>query len=164
MKSLKTHEIYKMTSSRNSLINAWCINTDAENHVCYDKQLFKIDIYRKITDVNIITANNEAVSIIRRKIVILNILLDDEVTQVELINVYHCFKIHYNLLSVNQVKAKDYTFKIERNKFLFIHPKDEIVLIGSRVEEGFYYVNTSSNSSKQQFYFIELSFRIDKII
>ena len=62
------------------------------------------------------------------------------------------------------MKAKDYIFKIERNKFLFIHSKDEIVFIESRIEKDFYYVNTSSNSLKQQFYFIKLLFRINKII
>ena len=164
MKSLKIHEAHKMTSSRNSLISAWYIDTNAEDHVCYDKQLFKIDIYRKIIDVNIITANNEAMLIIKRKIVIFNILLDNKVIQIELINVYHCLKIHYNLLSVGQIKAKDYIFKIERGKFLFIHSEGEIVFIESRTEEGFYYVNTSSNSLKQQFYSIKLLFRINEVI
>lgn len=44
------------------ITDAWWIDTGAENHVCYDKDLFDEQSYRKVTGNSIITANNEAVA------------------------------------------------------------------------------------------------------
>ena len=91
-------------------------------------------------------------------------MFDNKIIYINLINVYYCFKIHYNLLSIKQIKAKNYTFKIKRNKFFFIHSKNKTIFIELKVEKDFYDVNILSNLSKQQFYFIELLFKTDKII
>ena len=50
-------------SSQDVATNAQWIDSGAENHVCYVKELFEMESYRKATATNIITANNEALPI-----------------------------------------------------------------------------------------------------
>ncbi len=133
-----------------SCINVWWINIEAENHVCYDKNLFDEQTYRKVIENSIVTANNEAVVIIEKDMIIINILLKNQSIKIQLNDVYHCSKLHYNLMSVEQVKVKEYTCSIQKDKFLFIDSMRIIVLIDSRSDEKFYFVNASTNFSNFQ--------------
>ncbi len=126
-----------------SRINAWWIDIEAENHVCYDENLFDKQSYRKVIGNSIVTANNEAVAIVEKGSIMIDILLNDQPTKIRLIDVYHCSELHYNLMSVDQVKAKGYTCSIKNGRFRFMNSKGAVVLTGSRNEGGAYFVNTS---------------------
>ncbi len=130
-----------------SRINVWWINIEAENYVCYDENLFKKQSYRKIIDNSIVTANNEAVVIVEKDLIIINILLKNQSIKIRLIDVYHCSELHYNLMSVDQMKVKEYTCSIKNDKFRFMNSKSIVALIDLRNEERAYFVNTSINSS-----------------
>ena len=134
------------TSSQDVATNAWGISSVTENHVCYDKELFEMESYRKVTGASIITANNGAVPIIGKGNVLFDILLDGELSQIRLIDVYHCPNLRYNLLSVAQIVVKGYTCNIEKGKFSFTDPKGDITLTGSRIGKA-YYVDTPSSRS-----------------
>jgi hypothetical protein len=125
--------------------DAWWIDSGAEDHVCYDIGLFDEQSYRKITGNSIVTANNEAVSIVGKGSVIIDVLLNDQPTKIRLTNVYHCSGLHYNLMSVGQVESKGYTCSIKNGKFLFMDAKGAVALIGSRSEGGAYFVDTPTN-------------------
>ncbi len=73
----------------------------------------------------------------------IDILLNDQPTKIRLIDVYHCSGLHYNLMSVDQVKVKEYTCSIKNGRFRFMNSKGAVVLTGSRNEEKAYFVNTS---------------------
>ncbi len=133
-----------------SCINVWWINIEAENHVCYDKNLFDEQTYRKVIENSIVTANNEAVVIIEKDTIIIDILLKSQSIKIQLNDVYHCSRLHYNLMSVEQVKVKEYTCSIQKGKFLFIDSMRVIILIDSRSDEEFYFVNASTNFSNFQ--------------
>ena len=133
-----------------SRTNAWWIDIGAEDHVCYDKDLFDEQTYRKVTGNSIVTANNEAVAIIGKDTVIIDILLKGQPTKIRLNDVYHCPGLHYNLMSVGQVEAKGYTCSIQKGKFLFIDSMRAIALTDSRSDGGFYFVDASANSSNSQ--------------
>jgi len=128
-----------------SRTNAWWIDTGAENHVCYDEDLFDEQSYRKVTGNSIVTANNEAVVIVGKGSVIIDILLKGQPTKIRLTDVYHCPELHYNLMSVGQVEAKEYTCSIKNGKFRFMNPRSAVALIGSRNDGGAYFVDTPSN-------------------
>jgi len=128
-----------------SRTNAWWIDTGAEDHVCYDEDLFEEQSYRKVTGNSIVTANNEAVAIVGKGSVIIDILLKGQPTKIRLTNVYHCPGLHYNLMSVGQVEAKGYTCSMKDGKFRFMDSKGAVALIGSRNEGGAYFVDTPTN-------------------
>ncbi len=133
-----------------SRTNAWWIDTGAEDHVCYDEDLFEEQSYRKVTGNSIVTANNEAVAIVGKGSVIIDILLKGQPTKIRLTDVYHCPGLHYNLMSVGQVEAKGYTCSIKNGKFRFMDSKGAVALIGSRNEGGAYFVNTPTNPSNSR--------------
>ncbi len=126
------------------------MNSEAEHHVCYDIDLFDEQSYRKIIGNSIVTANNEAVLIVGKGSIIIDVLLNDQPTKIRLINVYHCSELHYNLMSVGQVEAKGYTCSIKNGKFRFMNSKGVVALIGSRNDAGAYFVNTSTNPSNSR--------------
>jgi len=131
-----------------SRINVWWINIKAENHVCYNKNLFNKQSYQKIIDNSIVTANNEAVVIVKKDSIMINILLNDQSIKIRLINVYHCSELYYNLMSVDQVKVKEYTCSIKNDRFRFMNSKSVVVLTDLRNEEKVYLMNTSFILSK----------------
>jgi len=124
---------------------AWWIDTGAEDHVCYDKNLFDEQSYRKVTGNSIVTANNEAVPIVGKGSIIIDILLKDQSTKIRLNDVYHCPGLHYNLMSVGQVEAKGYTCSIKNGKFRFMNTEGAVALTGSRNDGGAYFVDTPTN-------------------
>jgi len=131
-----------------SRINVWWIDIEAENHVCYDENLFNKQSYWKIINNSIVTANNEAIVIVEKDSIMINILLNDQSIKIQLIDVYHCSELHYNLMSVDQMKVKEYTCSIKNDRFRFMNSKNVVVLTDSRNEEKVYFVNTSLISSK----------------
>ncbi len=133
-----------------SYTDVWWINSEAENHVCYDIDLFNEQSYWKIIDNSIVTANNETVLIIEKDSIIINVLLNDQSIKIQLINVYHCSELHYNLISVDQVKVKEYTCSIKNDKFRFMNSKSVITLIDLRNDVKAYFVNTSINLSNSR--------------
>ncbi len=140
----------KIVCRADSHTDAWWIDSEAENHVCYDIDLFDEQSYRKIIDNSIVTANNEAVLIVEKDLIIIDVLLNDQSIKIWLINVYHCSELHYNLMSVDQMKVKEYTCSIKNDKFRFINSKSVVVLIGSRNDARAYFVNTSINLSNSR--------------
>ncbi len=131
-----------------SCINIWWIDIEAENHVCYNKNLFNKQSYQKIIDNSIVTANNEAVIIVKKDSIMIDILLNDQSIKIRLIDIYHCSELHYNLMSVDQMKVKEYTCSIKNDRFQFMNSKSVVVLTDSRNEEKVYFVNTSFILSK----------------
>jgi transposase InsO family protein len=131
-----------MACRAGSHTEAWLIDTGAEDHVCYNKDLFDEQSYRKVTGNSIVTANNEAVAIVGKGSVIIDILLNDQPTKIRLTDVYHCPGLHYNLMSVGQVEAKGYTCSIKNGRFRFMDPKGAVALTGSRNAGGAYFVDT----------------------
>ncbi len=127
--------------------DAWWINIEAENHVCYDISLFNKQSYQKIIDNSIVTANNETVLIIKKSSIMIDILLNNQSIKIRLINVYHCSELHYNLMLVNQMKVKKYTCSIKNDEFRFMNFRNVIALIDLKNDEEAYFVNTSINSS-----------------
>ncbi len=131
-----------------SRTNAWWIDIEAENHVCYDENLFDKQSYQKIIDNSIVTANNEAVVIVEKDSIMIDILLNDQPIKIRLTDVYHCSELHYNLMSVDQVKVKGYTCSIKNDRFRFMNSKNVVVLTSSRNKGKVYFVNTSFIPSK----------------
>ncbi len=136
----------KIVCRADSHTDAWWIDSEAEDHVCYDIDLFDEQSYRKVIDNSIVTANNETVLIVEKGSIIIDVLLNDQSTKIRLINVYHCSGLHYNLMSVDQVKVKGYTCSIKNGKFRFMNSKGVVALIGSRNDAEAYFVNISINS------------------
>ncbi len=73
---VRTMKIF-ITHWADSHSDVWWINSEAENHVCYDINLFNEQSYWKIIDNSIVTANNETVFIIKKDSVIIDVLLND---------------------------------------------------------------------------------------
>ncbi len=73
---VRTMKIF-ITHWADSHSDVWWINSEAENHVCYDIDLFNEQSYWKIIDNSIVTANNETVFIIKKDSVIIDVLLND---------------------------------------------------------------------------------------
>jgi len=86
--------------------------------------LFNEQSYQKIIDNSIVIANNETVFIIKKDSVIIDVLLNDQSIKIQLINVYYCSEIHYNLMSINQMKFSEYMYSIKNSKFLFMNAKE----------------------------------------
>jgi len=99
---------------------------------------------------SIVTVNNEAVIIIKKNMIIIDILLKSQSIKIQLNDVYHYSRLHYNLMSVEQVKVKEYTCSIQKDKFLFIDSMRIIAFIDLRSDEKFYFVNASTNFSNFQ--------------
>jgi len=135
----------KVACRAGSHTDAWWIDSEAEDHVCYDIDLFDEQSYRKVIGNSIVTANNEAIPIVGKGSIIIDVLLNDQPTKIRLTNVYHCSGLHYNLMSVGQVEAKGYTCSIKNGKFRFMNSKGAVVLIGSRNDAGAYFVDTPTN-------------------
>ena len=127
--------------------DVWWINIKAENHVCYDIDLFDKQSYWKIINNSIVTANNEAVLIIKKDLIMIDILLNNQSIKIWLIDVYHCSELHYNLISVDQMKVKEYTCSIKNDEFRFMNFKDDVALIDLRNDDRAYFMNTSINLS-----------------
>ncbi len=109
--------------------------------------MFNEQSYQKIIDNSIVTANNETVLIIEKGLIIIDVLLNDQSIKIRLINVYHCSELHYNLMSVDQMKVKEYTCSIKNDKFRFMNSKNVVVLVDLRNDAKAYFVNTSINFS-----------------
>ena len=127
--------------------DVWWINIKAENHVCYDISLFNEQSYQKIINNSIVTANNETVLIIEKSLIMIDILLNNQSIKIWLIDVYHCSELHYNLMSVDQMKVKEYTCSIKNDKFRFMNSRNVVVLIDLKNDEKAYFVNISINLS-----------------
>ncbi len=140
----------KIVCRADSHTDVWWIDSEAENHVCYDIDLFNEQSYWKIIDNSIVTANNEAVLIVEKNSIIIDVLLNDQSIKIWLINVYHCSELHYNLMSVDQMKVKEYTCSIKNDKFRFMNSKNIVALIDSRNDAKVYFVNTSINLSNSR--------------
>ncbi len=140
----------KIVCRADSHTDVWWIDSEAENHVCYDIDLFNEQSYWKIIDNSIVTANNETVLIVEKNSIIIDVLLNDQSIKIRLINVYHCSELHYNLMSVDQMKVKDYTCSIKNGKFRFMNSKNIVALIDSRNDAKAYFVNTSINLSNSR--------------
>jgi len=130
--------------------DVWWIDIEAENHVCYNISLFDEQSYQKIIDNSIVTANNETVFIIEKSSITIDILLNNQSIKIRLINVYHCSELHYNLMSIDQMKVKEYTCSIKNDEFRFMNSRDVVALIDSRNDEKAYFMNTSINLSNFQ--------------
>jgi len=130
--------------------DVWWIDIEAENHVCYDISLFNEQSYRKIIDNSIVTANNETVLIIEKSSIMIDILLNNQSIKIRLIDVYHCSELHYNLMSVNQVKVKEYICSIKNDEFRFMNSRNVVALIDLKNDGKAYFVNTSINLSNFQ--------------
>ncbi len=137
-----------MICRADSHTEVWLIDIEAKNHVCYNKNLFDEQSYRKIIYNSIVTANNEAVVIVEKDSIIINILLNNQSIKIRLIDVYHCSELHYNLMSVDQMKVKEYTCSIKNDRFRFMNSKNVVALTDSRNAKKVYFVNTSFISSK----------------
>ena len=109
--------------------------------------MFNEQSYQKIIDNSIVTANNETILIVEKDLIIINILLNDESIKIQLINVYHCSELHYNLMLINQMKVKEYTCSIKNNEFWFMNSKNVITFIDLRNNVKVYFMNTSINFS-----------------
>ena len=48
---------------------------------------------------------------------------------------YYCSELHYNLMSINQIKVKKYTCSIKNNKFQFMNAKSIITFVDLRNKE-----------------------------
>ncbi len=147
VKIIKTMKIIYWTDSHTDV---WWINSEVENDVCYDIDLFNEQSYQKIINNSIVTANNETVLIIEKDLIIINVLLNDQSIKIQLINVYHCSELHYNLMSIDQMKVKEYTCSIKNDKFQFMNSKNIIALIDLRNDVKAYFMNTSINSSNSR--------------
>jgi transposase InsO family protein len=147
VRSMKVSSINKITMNPDR-DDTWWIDSGADNHVCYDKELFEAGSYKKLSNTHIHTANNEQIPIVGKGTVLLDTIVDGEQSQIRLTGVYHCPRLEYNLLSVSIVEAKGYTIRIQDAKFEFIHPEDDVSLSGSRATGGGYYVDTPENDSK----------------
>ncbi len=143
---VKTMKIF-IVCWADSYTDVWWIDIETENHVCYDINLFNEQLYWKIINNSIVTANNEAVLIIKKDLIIIDILLNNQLIKIQLINVYHCSELHYNLMSVDQMKVKEYTCSIKNDEFHFMNFKDVITFINLRNDEKAYFMNTSINFS-----------------
>jgi len=77
----------------------------------------------------------------------IDILLNNQSIKIQLIDVYHCSELHYNLMSINQMKVKEYMCSIKNNEFRFMNFRDVITLIDLKNDKKEYFVNTSINSS-----------------
>jgi len=77
----------------------------------------------------------------------IDILLNNQSIKIRLIDVYHCSELHYNLMSVDQMKVKEYMCSIKNNEFRFMSSRDVVALIDSRNDEEAYFMNTSINLS-----------------
>ncbi len=130
--------------------DVWWIDIEAENHVCYDISLFNEQSYWKIIDNSIVTANNETVFIVEKSLIMIDILLNNQSIKIWLINVYHCSELHYNLMSVDQMKVKENTCSIKNDEFRFMNSKNVVALIDLRNDKKAYFVNTSINLSNSQ--------------
>ncbi len=139
VKIVRTMKIF-IVCRADSHTYVWWIDIEAENHVCYDISLFDEQSYWKIIDNSIVTANNETVLIIKKSSIMIDILLNNQSIKIWLINVYHCSELHYNLMSVDQMKVKEYTCSIKNDEFRFMNSKDVVVLIDSRNDEKAYFV------------------------
>ncbi len=80
----------------------------------------------------------------------IDILLNNQPIKIRLINVYHCSELHYNLMSVDQMKVKEYTCSIKNDEFRFMNSRNVVALIDSRNDKKAYFVNTSINLSNFQ--------------
>ncbi len=112
--------------------------------------MFDEQTYWKVIENSILTANNEAVVIIEKDTIIIDILLKNQSIKIQPNDVYHCSRLYYNLMSVKQVKVKEYTCSIQKDKFLFIDSMRVITLIDSRSDGKFYFMNASTNFSNSQ--------------
>ncbi len=146
VKIVRTMKIF-IVCRADSHTDVWWINIEAENHVCYDISLFNEQSYQKIINNSIVTANNETVLIIEKSLIMIDILLNNQSIKIWLIDVYHCSKLHYNLMSVDQMKVKEYTCSIKNDKFRFMNSRNVVVLIDLKNDEKAYFVNISINLS-----------------
>jgi len=80
----------------------------------------------------------------------IDILLNNQSIKIRLINVYHCSELHYNLMSVDQMKVKENTCSIKNDEFRFMNSKNVVALIDLRNDKKAYFVNTSINLSNSQ--------------
>ncbi len=135
----------KIVCWADSHTDVWWIDSEAENHVCYDINLFNEQSHQKIIDNSIVTANNETVFIIEKDLIIIDVLLNDQSIKIQLINVYHCSELHYNLISVNQIKVKEYTCSIKNDKFQFMNSKNVVTLVDLKNDARAYFVNILIN-------------------
>ncbi len=140
----------KIVCRVDSHTDVWWINSEVENHVCYNINLFDEQSYQKIIDNSIVTANNETVLIIKKDSIIIDVLLNDKSIKIQLINVYHCSELHYNLMSVDQMKVKEYTCSIKNDKFQFMNSKNIVTLVDLKNDVKAYFVNTSINFSNSR--------------
>ncbi len=143
VRTMKIFIVYRADSHT----DVWWIDIEAENHVCYDISLFDEQSYQKIIDNSIVSANNETVLIIKKSSIMIDILLNNQSIKIRLIDVYHCSELHYNLMSVDQMKVKEYMCSIKNNEFRFMNSRDVVALIDSRNDEEAYFMNTSINLS-----------------
>ena len=107
--------------------------------------MFNEQSHQKIIDNSIVTANNETVFIIEKDLIIIDVLLNDQSIKIQLINVYHCSELHYNLISVNQIKVKEYTCSIKNDKFQFMNSKNVVTLVDLKNDARAYFVNILIN-------------------
>ena len=107
-----------------------------------------------MSEKHVITTNNEFISIVSKRSVILNIFIKDRKKQIKIINVFHCSNLYYNLLKVKTLKLKEFSISIKNEKFKFLNFESEIILIEIKASEENYYINIFLIKIKRFHFFI----------
>lgn len=143
VKSMKTLMIKTKSFTKDT---SWWIDSTADDHVCFDKNIF--ENYTSLKNIYINTANNEQISILEQDSVLLDIVVNDIKSQIRLNNVYHYSLLKYNLLSIEVIEVKNYIIRIKDDKFDFIDEDDEISLSEIRISKDDYVVDASKSYKK----------------
>jgi hypothetical protein len=115
-----------ITISEDNKNNQWYMNTTAVVHIIHDLILFMTELNSQFEWIETIT--NQKIQIRDVETINLEIMLNDENSNVHLHDVHYCLEVNSNLLSLNVLEEKHHTFNA-RNAILRVLNDDENVVL-----------------------------------
>lgn len=104
-------------------------------YIYYNKLLFSI--YKEKNSLFICTMHQTKLNVLKKKMVTLNMLVDDKSKFVNFCNIFYAFKLKHNLFLVDTIKKGAYLILSKKEKITIFNDKKNIAFEATKIRSSY---------------------------